>query len=306
MRKFLAVIVLIFLSSFPAKPVVADELALKVAPLFFDLNIDPGGEKSGQIYLENKSDSDQNINVEFSDFFIDDQGNYIFSEGKDVQNPELKPYLMKDWLSVDNQKFSLKQGENRLVQYAVRVPTDANLGGHYGVIFFHTDCQKVPDKNVIYSDQSSLCVSGRVGAIFLLSVGGNSVKKGEIKKIDVPRVTLSDKADFSVDILNTGNTHFRPEGNISAKGIFGNEVYRMDVKDKTLLPFRDYAFKGEVPRGDILGVYKISGNIVDGDGNEMKISRWIFMVPWREILVFGVVLGGIWGLRRRFEVKKIR
>jgi ribosomal protein S27E len=212
---------------------------------------------------------------------------------------------MKDWFSTDSQEFHLQKGENRLVKYTINVPSDANLGGHYGAIFFKTACQDVSDKNVVYSDKSSLCVSGRVGTLFLASIGGNGVKKGEIERVDAPRVTFSDHTGFSVAIKNTGNTHFQPEGTIDVKTFTGAEILHMDVKDKTLLPDEDYVLSGERARSDGLGIYKISGSIRDGDGNEMKFQRWVFMLPWKEISVIIVVLGVFYWFRKKFQVKKI-
>lgn len=304
-KKILIGSFLLFLSLVTSKKVLAeDAVSLKVAPLFFDLQINPGEEKTGQIYVENNSQNDTDVTVSFSDFFIDDRGNYIFSEGENIQNSELKPYLMKDWFSTDSQEFHLQKGENRLVKYTINVPKDTNLGGHYGAIFFKTACQNTEDKSVVYSDKSSLCVSGRVGTLFLVTVGGGAIRKGEIERVDVPRFTLSDKTDFSVAIKNTGNTHFKPEGSIDVKSITGAEILHVDVKDKTLLPYEDYVLSGEISRSDGIGIYKILGSIRDGDGNEMKFQRWIIMLPWREILAIIVVLGAIYWFRRKFEIKK--
>ena len=287
------------------KVLAADAVALKVAPLFFDLQINPGEEKTGQIYVENNSANDTDVSVSFSDFFIDDAGNYIFSDGKDVSNPELKPYDMQGWFSTDSPEFHLAKGESRLVKYTIDVPKDTDLGGHYGAIFFKTDCQAVTDKNVVYSDKSSLCVSGRVGTLFLATIGGNASRKAQIEQVNVPRFTLSDKANLSVDIRNTGNTHFMPSGSIDVKSLTGNEVLHLDVKDKTLLPNENYAISGEILRSDGIGVYRIIGSIKDGDGNVVNFQRWIIMFPWKEIIAIILLIGLVYWFRRRFEVKKI-
>ena len=287
------------------KVLAADAVSLKVAPLFFDLKIDPGGQKTGQIYVENNSANDTDVTVSFSDFFIDSSGNYIFSDEKTVANPELQPYVMRDWFATDSPQFHLAKGEGRLVKYTLNVPQDANLGGHYGAIFFKTSCQPIMDKNVIYSDKSSVCVSGRVGTLFLLTVGGNASRKAVIEQINVPRLTLSDKADLAVDIKNTGNTHFMPSGTIDVKSLTGNEILKLDVKDKTLLPNENYAIAGQILRRDGLGIYRIDGSIRDGDGTELKFQRWIIMLPWQEIVVLALVLGLLYWFWRRFEVRKI-
>jgi hypothetical protein len=307
MRKKILVVIFLFFLSFTAtkKVLASDAVALKVAPLFFDLNVNPGEQKTGQIYVENKSENEMHVAVEFSDFFIDDRGNYIFSDGKDVTNAELKPYLMKDWFLVDSQDFNLQKGENRLVKYTINVPNDTNLGGHYGTIFFKTDCQKIEDKNVIYSDKSSLCVSGRVGTLFLMTIGGDAVRKGEIGQMNIPRFTLSDKADFAIDVKNTGNAHFRPEGNIDVQSVTGNQIFHMDIKDKTLLPYRGYVLGGEIARSDHIGLYRLTGAIRDGDGNEMRFQRWMFMFPWKELSILVIAFGIIYWFRKKFEFKKI-
>ena len=88
-----------------------------------------------------------------------------------------------------------------------------------------------------------------------------------------------------MELENTGNTHFKPEGVISAKNLTGKEIFRVDIKDKTVLPGMSRSFSGILERKDFLGIYKIFGSIKDGNGKEIKFQKWTFLVPWKEILV---------------------
>ena len=111
-----------------------DPIALRISPLSYDLQINPGEEKSGKIYIENTSDAEIEVQAEFSDFFVDDAGGYIFSDEKEVANENLKPYLMRSWFALNENNFTLGEKENKTVGYEIRAPGDASLGGHYGVI----------------------------------------------------------------------------------------------------------------------------------------------------------------------------
>jgi len=277
-------------------------IALRISPLSYDLEINPGEEKSGKIYIENTSDADIEVQAEFSNFFVDTGGDYIFTDEKEIGNENLKPYLMSGWFSLNENNFTLGKGENKLVDYKLKVPGDASLGGHYGVIFFRTACQGSNDKAVVSTDKSSVCVSGRVGTLFLVQVGGNAARKGILKKIDVPKLSLSGRANLSVEIENTGNTHFRPEGQIVATNLFGQEISKMEIKDKTILPTMSRKFSEDLTREDLFGFYKIQGSIRDGDGNEMKFSRYIFMPPWKETLAAVLIVGVLVWFLKKFRI----
>lgn len=310
--KYLSFIALVFFVSgifFCFEKARADEegpIALRISPLSYDLEINPGEQKSGKIYIENISDNDIEIQAEFSNFFIDDSGNYIFTDDKDIENQDLKPYLMNGWFSLNESQFTLGRGENKIVDYKVSVPGDANLGGHYGVIFFRSTCQAPDDKAVVSTDKSSVCVSGRVGTLFLVQVGGNGVKRGALKKIDIPKLSLRDKENLSIEIKNVGNTHFQPEGNIIVTNLFGQEISKMEIKDKTILPTTSRIFSEDLTRDDLFGFYKIHGSIKDGDGSFMSFNRYVFMPPWKQILISFFVLGTIILFFNRYKIKKLK
>jgi hypothetical protein len=296
----------IFCFSGQAKADGGSVIALRISPPSYDLKINPGEEKTGKLYIENTSETDIEVQAEFSNFFVDDEGDYIFSGDKEITNENLKPYLMSNWFSLSENNFTLSRGGSKTVEYRVRVPREANLGGHYGAIFFRSVCKTPDDKAVVSSDKSSVCVSGRVGTLFLVQAGGEAARKGILKKIDVPKLSLDEKINFSVEIENAGNTHFRPEGEIVSTNLFGQELSKIEIKDKTILPTMSRTFPGSFHRQDLFGIYKIQCSIKDGDGNEMKFRRYVFMPPWKEISITIFVVGIVIWFSRKFKIKKIK
>jgi hypothetical protein len=295
----------IFFSAGRAQVSEGIPIALRISPLSYDLEINPGVQKSGKIYIENVSDTDIEVQAEFSNFFVADNGDYIFTGEKEVANENLKPYLMSGWFSLGENNFTLGKKSNKTVDYKITVPGDVSLGGHYGVIFFRTVCKNPPDLAIVSTDKSSVCVSARPGVLFLVQVGGDALKKGILKKIDVPKLSLSGKAKFSVEIENAGNTHFRPEGQIVATNLFGQETSKMEIKDKTILPTMSRKFSEDLVRDDLFGFYKIRGLIRDGDGNEMKFSRYVLMPAWKEILTAVLIVGALFWFLKKFKIKKL-
>jgi hypothetical protein len=284
-------------------------VSLRISPLGYDLKIDPGNEQTGKIYIENTSEEYVAVSAEFSDFFVDDAGNYIFSDDKEIRNEKLRPYLMKEWISLSESDFALKKGGYKVLEYKIKVPSDATRGGHYGTIFLRTSCSLEKDEAVVSTDKSSLCVSGRVGTMFLVQVGGDAQKKGEIKSLNIPRISWEDKSTLGVEIENIGNTHFKPEGNIEMRNIWGQKISDFPIGDKTVLPTTSVKFEADVKREDLFGFYRISGNIKDGDGNTMTFKRFLFMPPWKEaVIAILVIFALFWGYKnliiRRKKAKK--
>jgi hypothetical protein len=302
--KKIAVLVIFFLILCPAV-LAAEKISLRVSPVSFDLTISPDEEKSSQLILENTSDQDLEINVEFSDFFMDENSQYIFPSGEDqVMSEKYGLFSMQNWFRVDKPVFTVKKGQKEIIDVAISVPEKASLGGHYGAVFFRTNCQSEEDKAVISTDKSKVCVSARPGVLFLVQVGGEAVKSGKLKKAEIPGISFSDKENLKIELENTGNTHFKPKGEIIGKNIIGKEIFRTDIKDKTLLPGTSRDFSQILEKKDFLGVYNIIGTIKDGDGKEAKFSRWTFLAPWKEFLaIIALILGSVWFLKR-FKIKK--
>ena len=293
-----------FCFSFSHPVLAGDKISIKVSPLYYDLQINLGAENSGKIYVENASQQELEINIEASDFFIDDAGNYIFSEDKSIENEELKPYLMRDWFSFNEKSLRLAVGQGRNIDYQIKVPENANLGGHYGVVFFRTKCTLLQDEKVVATDKSSLCISGRAGVLFLIQAGGEVKKSGQINKVEVPRISFQGKTLLSVEIANTGNTHFKPEGNIKITSLTGQGDKTLEIKDKTILPKLKYSFQADIEGGDMLGIYKITGAIKDGDGHNMQFQRYIFIPQWKKIGILVLAVIAIIYLSKKYRIQK--
>jgi hypothetical protein len=147
-------------------------------------------------------------------------------------------------------------------------------------------------------------VSGRIGSLFLIRVGGEAKRTGQIVKTALPIVTFDKTAKLEVTIRNTGNTHFKPDGVVEAKSLFGDQVFRMEIKDRPILPTVSRAFSGEIARKDFLGIYRVTGDIQDGEGNHLKFQRWIWLFPWREFLVIVFLLWLLLWTNRKYLEKR--
>jgi hypothetical protein len=303
---FFAALIALAVFLFPSNNVAkaSSSITLRAAPLSYDLQVNPGQEKSAELYIENMSSDDVGIEVEYSDFFIDDAGRYIFSDDREIENEEFRRYSLKSWLSVSSESFSLGKNASKKIEFKMNVPNEATLGGHYGAIFFRTFCENQKDKNVVATDKSSVCVSGRVGTLLLVSVGGYPDRRGEIENVKLQKFSSSDQADLNVKIKNTGNTHFKPQGKIVIKNIFGQTVEQVNIADKTLLPMTSFDFASKIARRDIVGLYFIEGDIQDGDGRNMVFKKFIFMPPWRQMLVAIFIFFLLLLIAKKFRIQK--
>jgi len=279
-------------------------VSFRIAPLSYDFQVNAGDVKTGKLDVENVSDNDLQIAVEYSDFFIDDSGKYIFSDDREIENSEFKKYSMKSWITSGDENFQLKKRSSQTIEFKLSVPAEATLGGHYGAIFFRTVCPGMENKNVVASDKSSICVSGRIGTLFLVSVGGTPNRQGQIENVALSKFSSEDQTDLGVEIKNTGNTHFKPVGTVAVKNFLGQAVSKFEIGDKTLLPKNSYLYSSQIKRQDLIGFYTIDGQVRDGNGNLMQFKRYVFMPPWKETLItIFAVLGLIWFLKK-FKIMK--
>lgn len=63
----------------------------------------------------------------------DDTGTPTFVK---PQNQGSDAFSLSNWISIEDKNLTLANGETREVKFSVKVPANAEPGGHYGAIFF--------------------------------------------------------------------------------------------------------------------------------------------------------------------------
>lgn len=225
---------------------------ISISPLKFELNVAPASETSGTVKITNDTGKAITLYTSREDFVAgDDSGTPTFVK---PQNQGSDVFSLANWITIEDKNLTLAQGETREVRFTVKVPGNAEPGGHYGAIFFAPA-----------ADKGQVAVIQRLGALVLVDVPGEAKVSANLEKFEIG-TSSGTKFDaktefstfpiaFSTRLKNDGNVHVKPTGKIELVDESG-EVLKNVGKESIVSP--QGAFVGEklvdyVPVNDGLG-----------------------------------------------------
>jgi len=304
MKKNLILVGLIFIITIIFLP-ISTVKAFGVSPLVIDeITLDPGEIKQFSFKIFNKEAKKKKFYF-FSQNFTSDggeEGKQIFiEEDQDTSNS------LADWIHPLVESIEIEQGKNESVEAMIKIPNNAQPGGHYAVLWVsETD----PKSN------ESVSVKNNIGVLILVNIRGDIVRQASIKEFKVLNKFYNRlPVEFLSRIKNKGTVHFKPKGDIIIKGLFGNEVDKINPNPRgsNVLPNSIRRIEGakwekeDVLKEDgffkkvknewenfALGPYKAVLQVDYGNGeNNLLITEserfWVF--PWHLILaIFSVLL----------------
>lgn len=281
---------------------VDDSTGLIISPPLKENSANPGDSLSDVIKITNPTDSTLEVAITVQDFKAQgEEGAQIFIDpGENITG-----FSMASWIEVEK-NFTLKSQETKEIEYSVKVPDNAEAGGHYGVIFF-TPSKTSSD----VLEGSGAVVVPKVGSLILVNVSGNVVYSAEIEEFSTAKsIYLNNKniIDFISRVQNTGTSHIKPQGNIVVKNSLGNTVTTLAVNEKSgnILPDSIRKFENEWDKKYGFGYYKAELALTYGEGKTItdSLSFWVF--PWMETVGGIIVLIFLIWLARHISWKKNR
>lgn len=258
---------------------------ISISPITFELTANPGDYLENKIKVSNPSDNTIGIKMEIEDFEA------VGELGQVVVRPEEEAtYSLKRWISVDPVEFILEPKGQKLVDFKITIPSDAEPGGKYGTILAST--QGIISENKV----GGSAIAQKVGALLLLTVSGDTKEGIEVKDFSAPELSEYAPIPFSIRFSNSGTVHVRPRGFVSITDWFGNKVEDVEFPQSNVMPgtTRLIELKWD-PKNFIIGKY--TATLVGSYGaNNLPfdppvISFWVF--PWKIASVVAVILAVI-------------
>lgn len=299
--------------------------ALTLSPTRFELSGDPGETITQEITLFNEGENIQNYYSSYSNFEAQgESGTPTFVESKDDLDKWMSTYSV----------VSIKAGESTSVPITIKIPANAEPGGHFASVFWGTTPSS-PSGSVV-------SVGAKVGVLILLSVNGNTTEAGGLVSFSVvdkqfwhATLPVSLEYRFKNDggdrVKPTGtikirNTVFLPAKTLDANPSSGNVLPRSTRKfsidwlnyshpeDKSEPTKAIGKFLYDVKyqwKNFAVGLYSARLNVVYGSqGTHGKDTVFFFVFPWQLILVMVIAIFiGFWGGRktiRRYNRSVIR
>ena len=197
---------------------------------------------------------------------------------------ESKYSVMKDWIRLDKEAFTLAPGESQIVTYTINTPAEPPSGMQYATIFAST----TPDSQV---EGTGITATSRIGLVLsALMKDGETIQQSSIQdeKIAGYQPTSPLKASFAVK--NEGNVGADASYQMIVKSaINGTEVYKSDQDSSSVYPDSTRTFSVSWDQMGI-GFYNVELKI-NLDGNEHTVKQLVCTVPvWIIILVVIAIL----------------
>src|SRR3989344_6139289 len=127
--------------------------ALTLSPTRFELKGDPGETISEEISLINERETAETFYSSFSNFEAQgESGSPAFADPKSG---------LGTWITTKENSISIEPGQQKIVPFEIKIPKDAEPGGHFAVIFWGTSPP---------GGTSGVSVGSKTGILVLLSV----------------------------------------------------------------------------------------------------------------------------------------
>ena len=256
-----------------------DFKGLLISPASNRIELGNGEVYTGEMNVQNSTDSDMDVEMLVGSYSIENS-NY----GSPNYDSESKYSVMKDWIHLDKESFTLAPGESQIVTYTINTPAEPPSGMQYATIFAST----TPDSQI---EGTGITATSRVGLVVsALMKDGETIQQSSIQdeKIDGYQPTSPLKASFAVK--NEGNVGADVSYQMVVKSaINGTEVYKSDQDSSSVYPDSTRNFSVSWDQMGI-GFYNVELK-VNLDGTEHTVKQLVCTVPiWIIILVVIAIL----------------
>ena len=259
--------------------------SIALTPLTFELTAERGGSVSERIRILNPSyERSTEVRMVVEDMFPEGEEGRVILQ---AEEEDLDILAISRWVSFEPEEFTLAPREERIVEFTINVPVDADTGGHYmGII------ASIPPTR---AEGTGVGIVHRVASLVLLTVPGEMREDLSIKDFEVSKKYYEHgPVVFYSRFENNGTVHLIPDAEIVIKNIFGSEVATVPVEKRNVLPSAVRRIESEWNINNLWGGYytaTIQGTYGSfSDNNFTPHSITFFAFPWKAGLVIIFVM----------------
>ena len=275
-RNFFLLFASLFLLSFVFP---FNSYAVTVGPAKLDYSVNPGNTIEGNFYLKNEEGEDQSFWPSYEKFTEDNGQKKFLKDESDLAS----------WINTET-PVVLKAGEAKTVPYTIKIPKNAEPGGHFAVIWWST----APPAS---QGSAAVSVVTRAGILLMVRVSGDVREGGQLTNFSTgksKKIFWSFPVALETTFQNEGNVHLKPTGIIVVKNILGQTKGIVKVNEGLLqiLPDSKRSFEN-IWEGTkfAFGPYKAELTMVFGENQTRETkSFWFFYLPLKIIIAFVAVL----------------
>lgn len=282
--------------------------SFQISPPTANYPTNPGGTAKGTIKVTNLTGDPIALTVDKQNFAAKGEEGEV--ELIDNADPL---YSLAPWFNVLQPTVAVPARATREVPYSVSVPVNAEPGGRYGALVFHTTPTKLP------TGQSGASVEQSIAALIFVRINGAANENLNVASfesgIQVDTHNFTPKTffeyspvDFMARVKNTGTVHEKVSGTITIKNMLGMKVATLPYDEHFVIPGAIRRFNAawgtNAKKPFLIGQYTATFSGTYASGKTLTASTTFTVLPWR---LLGTILIGLiivfllfWKGRKRF------
>ncbi len=280
--------ILVFSRLNQAKAQTTNVLPMSVAPARQEIFVDPGESTAVTVKFFNYSDAPVSGPLKVADFIVEDkEGSPTFlEESASVTGlTKISPrFSAASWVSLPYNRITVASKNKVNIQAKINVPVSARPGGKYLAIYFEPGGEVSEATGGLKEATSPVTV--RIAALIYLRVSGPIKEDAYVVKLSMPKFSEYGPVNVSSEILNRGDYHIRPVGNIRITNLFGNEVDKAVLKEQNIFPDTSRIFENRIGQKWMFGKYRAELTAAYGEsGKALTAIAFFWVLPWRLTIV---------------------
>jgi len=302
-KKLLTIISAFLVSLFAFLPSFAhaeiQQSGIQISPLTYNFEIQQNQTRTGNLYIRNLDTTEMDYAIETELFRETDE--YGAPSFQGIKKTEGVTDLT-DWIVFNKPtEGTIKSGDQIDVTFEIKVPENAEPGGHYAAIFARQIKKDSEGK-------TQLGIASRVGLLILVSVPGDVTKTAEIDSFSHKHFAWSGPVNFDLKVKNTGTVHYQSATEVKITPLIGSNS-TVSLGSHTILPNTIRAYSGQWSNKYPFGYYKIEAKATDGNGNIVTKNSSMWALPLIILLPILILILIIWlivkHIKKNYKLVKV-
>ena len=254
---------------------------IAISPLTFEITANPGDTITNAVRIYNPNPDPLNVSLHVEDIAPSGETGQAL-----IEAAESTGYSIAAWTLIDRAELTIPSGIAELTNFTVRIPANAEPGGHYGAITAEARGGAVAG--------SGAAIAQKVAALLLISVAGDVNEALSLVDFTGPSGVVTDASLITLlsRFENSGSVHLKPRGFVTVTDMFGRELAQVALDQRNVLPNTKRIIETDwQPEGFVFGRVNAQLTAIYGSANEpLAASVEFWVLPMN---VFGPVLGGL-------------
>ncbi len=248
-----------------------------IAPTRTVIAMNPGETRVIDVQVLNRSSGLTTYRFSTEDFIADPENDGLPSFFTDNTDG---PFPARKWITPEVPTVTLQQGDRLFLRLTITVPSDAEPGDHQAALIA-TRVDPNPGK-------AGFALVSRVASLFIVSVPGDVVKKGDAVSLSAERwFNWWLPARLRLTFRNEGTVYMEPQGTVQIRNIFGILVDEIALKDWIVLRGSTRSHPMNWQPTFALGRYTAVSQLTAFDGEQLltPVRAAFWVVPLLPVLL---------------------